>query len=104
MKAAPAPPAVTAGSSRFRPDEFLDTWDAKNVPQQHDLKSAIIQAFSLNATDDYVYHAIASVTLGQVQAAIDHGAANGMHAWYRDEAGDQVTRISWGFLSVGANF
>jgi hypothetical protein len=78
------------GSRDFKPERFLGSWDPTFLPVNNDLRSSIVQAFGLAPDDDYVYHAIASVTLTQVQAAIDHGDANGMHAWYRDEAGIQV--------------
>ncbi|KIW00133.1 uncharacterized protein PV09_08311 [Verruconis gallopava] len=83
--------AKTIGSSHFDPVRFLESWNASTrAPQNNDLRAAIMNAFGLKPTDDYVYHAIASVTLAQVQVAIDHGSANGMHAWYRDEAGQQI--------------
>lgn len=49
-----------------------------------DLASAIAESFSLPTRDSYTYHAIVSVTLAQVQHVISLGAANGLHAWYRD--------------------
>lgn len=82
--------ANTIGSANFDAEQFLATWDAKSIPQNNDLRTAIVKAFRLKQTDDYVYHAIASVTLLQVQVAIDHGDLNGMHAWYRDGNGQQV--------------
>lgn len=82
----------TVGSSSFDPDQFIEQWDEANVPQDNDLKKCIVRAFKLKANDDYVYHAIASVTLDQVQAAINARRLNGMHAWYRDEKGDLVSQ------------
>lgn len=82
--------AETVGSRNFEPDRFLHSWDLEGLPVKNNLRSAIVQAFGLREDDNYVYHATASVTLAQVQTAIDHGDANGMHAWYRDEAGNQV--------------
>ncbi|KAL8638562.1 MAG: hypothetical protein Q9228_004290, partial [Teloschistes exilis] len=91
MPPAKGPRAQTTGSSDFDPDAFFEKW-AKNgnalLPQNNDLRSSIISAFNLAQSDNYVYHAIASVTLAQVQEAIDHGAENGMHAWYPKEAGE----------------
>ncbi|KAI4194549.1 MAG: hypothetical protein LQ350_007709 [Teloschistes chrysophthalmus] len=90
MPPAKGPRAQTTGSSKFDPDVFFENW-AKNgntlLPQNNDLRTSIISAFNLAQSDNYVYHAIASVTLAQVQEAIDHGAENGMHAWYPDETG-----------------
>ncbi|KAK8073751.1 hypothetical protein PG994_004650 [Apiospora phragmitis] len=46
--------------------------------------SAIAVSFNLPPRDAYVYHAIVSVTLAQVQHVIGMGGANGLHTWYRD--------------------
>ena len=86
------PKAITIGSSSFDPGQFLDRWQASDVPQDNNLGDSIRTSFGLKPTDDYVYHAVASVTLAQVQVAIHHGDANGMHAWYRDESGQQVAQ------------
>ncbi|KAK8099242.1 uncharacterized protein PG998_012483 [Apiospora kogelbergensis] len=48
-----------------------------------DFASAIAVSFNLPPRDAYVYHAIVSVTLAQVQHVIGMGAANGLHTWYR---------------------
>ncbi len=90
--------AITVDSKDFYPDQFLNTWHPAGIPQNNDLRTAIVKSFRLKQTDDYVYHAIASVTLSQVQVAIDHGNVNGMHAWYRDIAGQQVTQSPFLFL------
>lgn len=89
------PPSARArpnvvGSSSFDPDQFIDQWDEAVVPRDNDLKQCIIRAFKLKPNDDYVYHAMASVNLDQVQAAVNAGGINGMHAWYRDENRHQV--------------
>ena len=84
------PCAQTTGSSHFDPDEFFDSWaeDANTLlPQNDSLRSSIIAAFKLAESDKYIYHAIASVTLAQVQESIDHGGENGLHAWYPDASG-----------------
>jgi hypothetical protein len=88
----PPPPrgAYAEGSSFFDPDDFFRSWDASLVPQNNDLRSAINKAFNLLPTDDYVYHATASLSLAQVQVAIDNGNKNGLLAWYREENGEQV--------------
>jgi hypothetical protein len=80
----------TVGASSFDPDAFFEKRDEAIVPYNNHLQACIKRAFKLKPNDDYVYHAIASVTLEQVQIAINHGSANGMHAWYRDEKGEQV--------------
>ena len=48
------------------------------------LFAAIQSYFAIPPNDTYVYHAIVSVTLSQVQVAIDAGSANGLHDWYHD--------------------
>lgn len=80
----------TVGASSFDPDTFFEQWDESIAPVDNHLQACIQRAFKLKPNDDYVYHAIASVTLEQVQVAINHGNANGMHAWYRDGKGEQV--------------
>ncbi|KAL8901204.1 MAG: hypothetical protein Q9192_000681 [Flavoplaca navasiana] len=84
------PRAQTTGSAQYDPDAFFASW-AKDfkapIPQGNNLRSSIIAAFDLAQSDNYVYHAVASVTLAQVQAAIQHGGGNGLHAWYPNEAG-----------------
>ncbi|KAI1401492.1 hypothetical protein F4819DRAFT_326682 [Hypoxylon fuscum] len=52
------------------------------------LQSAIAVSFSLPPPrrDPYVYHAIVSVTLPEVQHVISLGGQNGLHAWYRGPA------------------
>ncbi|KAL1870021.1 hypothetical protein VTK73DRAFT_2830 [Phialemonium thermophilum] len=53
--------------------------------QKNDFRQAITTWFKLPLSDNYVYHAITSTQLAQVQEVIDHGRANGLHDWYRDE-------------------
>ena len=84
--------ARTTGASYFNPDTLFDSWGSKpqTLPQENDLASSIKTTFNLPYNDKYVYHAIASVTLSQVQEAINHGAAQGLHGWYFDEEGKPV--------------
>ncbi|EPS42967.1 hypothetical protein H072_3081 [Dactylellina haptotyla CBS 200.50] len=87
----PALKAVTTGSAAFTPDSFFSAWTderQKDPVPNNDLRSAIIRAFELKPDDAYVYHAIASVTLQQVQTAVAQGGDRGLHAWYRDEKGE----------------
>lgn len=58
--------------------------------EKNDLRSAIVEGFNLPENDSYVYHAIASVTLSQVQAAIEAGTTNGLCDWYVNEQGISV--------------
>ncbi|KAF2136303.1 uncharacterized protein K452DRAFT_280141 [Aplosporella prunicola CBS 121167] len=77
-------PSTIGAQSPFDPDAFLATWSAaSSLPlQNNDLRTAIIRAFDLPPTDDYVYHAVASVTLAQVQHALGFGGKHGLHGWY----------------------
>lgn len=82
----------TTGTSSFDPDALFGAWrdGRKFLPVNNDLRSAILTTFSLPQKDNYIYHAIASVTLAQVQQAIEYGGKNGLHAWYIDEDGKPV--------------
>jgi hypothetical protein len=85
----------TFGSTSFEPDLFIKQWNLDLVPKSegNDLNGCIQKAFGLKNTDDYVYHAIASVTLQQVQSAVNAGSRNGMHAWYKDGQGKPVSSV-----------
>lgn len=78
------------GSSNFDPEAYFKSWPSSPGTQNDDLETLIKQTFGLSASDSYVYHAVASVTLGEVQRAIGHGGQLGLHAWYLDEQGKQV--------------
>ena len=82
----------TTGASYFDPDALFDAWldGLKSLSVNDDFRSSIITTFNLSQQDNYVYHAIANVMLGQVQQAIEHGGKNGLHAWYLDENGQPV--------------
>ena len=83
--------ARTTGSADFDPDALFDSWSTtKTLPEDHDLRSSIIASFNLPSNDHYVYHAIASVTLDDVQQAIAGGSQHGLHAWYVDDDGETV--------------
>ena len=81
--------------SHIDPDTLFEKWasSGKTLPIDNDLRSSIISTFSLSQNDSYVYHAMASVTLFQVQKAIDHGGESGLHAWYLDDEGKPVDTI-----------
>lgn len=76
------------GVPKWDPAEYIADKDLQASASKHlandDLASAIAESFSLSPRDSYTYHAIVSVTLGQVQHVVKLGAANGLHAWYRD--------------------
>lgn len=90
MRPAKGPRAQTIGSAQFEPGTFFDSWakDPGSLPPlDNDLRTSITTAFNLPESDNYVYHAVASVTLKQMQEAIEHGGQNGLHAWYTDGSG-----------------
>lgn len=100
--------AKTVGSATWTPDDFLKQWaqpDSTSHPRAHldhdDLETSIKQSFALPENDSYVYHAVASVTLHQVQQAIQAGNKNGMHAWYLEDNGDQARPLC---LTRGASY
>ncbi|KAK6544052.1 hypothetical protein TWF694_000765 [Orbilia ellipsospora] len=82
------PGPKTYWSGGLTSDIFFTAWTEekqKDPVPNNDFRTAIIQAFGLGQDDVYVYHAIASATLKQVQNAIAQGGNQGLHAWYRDE-------------------
>jgi hypothetical protein len=78
----------TVGAESFDPDDLFQDEQKLKEANSHlannDLRSAVIAFFALPATDDYVYHAISSVTLAQVQQAVQQGGQHGLHDWYKD--------------------
>ncbi|MCJ1475753.1 hypothetical protein MMC13_004417 [Lambiella insularis] len=81
----------TTGSTKFSPPTFFTTWSTSpSLPQSNDLLTSITTAFSLPSPDTYTYHAIASVTLSQVQSAIAAGSTTGLHAWYLSPSGEPL--------------
>lgn len=82
--------ARTIGAVGFDPDAFFDIWNKEQLVLENNFKSSFIKTFDLPQNDTYVYHAIASVTLDQVQQAVDHGGEALLHAWYRDLDGKSV--------------
>ena len=86
----------TKGSSQFHPDSLFAAWESgqKTLPKDNDLRSSIISTFNLPPNDDYIYHATASVTLSQVQTAINHGGDSGLHAWYLDQEAKPVNHLT----------
>ena len=85
------PTATTVGSKDFNPDKLISDQSILSqvsvLLKDDKFRNAILTAFSLPEGDDYIYHATASVTLTQVQAAINAGSKNGLHDWYLDENG-----------------
>ncbi|KAK3694259.1 hypothetical protein B0T22DRAFT_533344 [Podospora appendiculata] len=84
-----ATPAVVhcVGSATFVPSDAIeDTATHEKALQallaDDDFETAIKTWFRIPDDDAYEYIATASMTLAQVQKAINMGSANGMHAWY----------------------
>jgi len=88
-------PPYTAGSRSFDPQQLLQDEEKLETANaflgKDDLRSAITIYFSLPENDNYIYHAVASVTLAQVQQAILHGDQHGLHDWYKDGDGRPVS-------------
>ncbi|EFQ26823.1 uncharacterized protein GLRG_02643 [Colletotrichum graminicola M1.001] len=80
------------GSPTFSPDEYAKDAArrerANELLAKDDFYGAIVVSFRLPERDDYVYHAMTAVRLAEVQRVVAMGAANGMHAWYRDDEND----------------
>ncbi|KAK3939450.1 hypothetical protein QBC46DRAFT_149618 [Diplogelasinospora grovesii] len=81
------------GSPTFAPAAAIEDRDAHcralEALQANDLEKAIKAWFNVPDRDDYVYHAMVSVQLAQVQRVVSVGGANGLHAWYRGEQGGE---------------
>lgn len=95
----------TIGVATFDPEKLLsdqETHDKVRLAlNENKLADAIRAAFSLSNKDKYTYHANASITLDQAQAAVDAGGANGLCAWYpseevfKDENGAERRKLSY---------
>lgn len=85
--------AQTEGSTSFDPDSFFEAWAKEEItpPYDNNFRRFIIRAFGLELSDDYQYQATAVVSLLQAQTYVEFGAQGGLHAWYRDEAGKEVS-------------
>jgi predicted negative regulator of RcsB-dependent stress response len=95
-------PPFTLGSKSFDPENLFQDEEklkaANNYLEKNDLRSAVTALFALAENDSYVYHAIASVTLAQVQQAILQGHHHGLHDWYKDGDGKAVSLICGVFV------
>lgn len=99
-------PAQGTSSSNPRnyfsePDCYAKVLDSLS---RNDLRSAIITGFGLSSHDDYVYRAIASVTLSQVQGAVEAGTENGLCDWYPAVDGSSVCLTYGRFLGGAKDF
>ncbi|KAF2089397.1 hypothetical protein K490DRAFT_63533 [Saccharata proteae CBS 121410] len=87
MPAQPKEPRTEGSLKPFNPDAFFDAWTEESLPKDNDFRGAIIKAFNLPPNDSYEYHAMATVTLPQVQHVINFGGQHHLHDWYVDEEG-----------------
>lgn len=86
--------AETQGSTTFNPDTFFDAWakDELTPPYDNDFRKFIIRAFGLKPDDNFVYRAVAEVTLLQAQTYLEFGGQGGLHKWYVDGQGNEVSQ------------
>ena len=86
------------GSPAFQPEDLIQDVDrqkeAQDLLTKHDLYNASRVLLHLPEPDTYTYHAMTSVKLAEVQKVVNLGAANGLHAWYRNEDGSPVRIIT----------
>lgn len=73
---------------------------AEELLAKDDFAGAIRSFFQIPVGDDYVYHALASVKLEEVQRAVESGGAGGRHAWYRRSEDGQPVSLSFFVCSV----
>lgn len=101
---APKTPS-TVGVASFDPEQLFSDPETHTKTReslnQNNLENAIRAAFGVSDKDRYTYHATASVSLAQAQAAVEAGPSNGLCAWYldpeiiKDEDGTQRRRIRY---------
>ena len=84
--------ARTDGSSTFEPDKFFEAWSKDEItpPYDNNFRRFVIRSFGLPLDDSYGYQATTEVSLLQAQTYLEFGAQGGLHAWYRDEKGEEV--------------
>ncbi|KAF5488984.1 hypothetical protein CGCS363_v012383 [Colletotrichum siamense] len=80
------------GAPEFDPKAYAEDRErhekANQLLAQNNLYSAVNLSFGIDPRrDTYVYHAMTSVRLPQVQEIVNMGGKNGLHAWYRDDEG-----------------
>lgn len=85
--------AQTDGSTTFDPDKFFESWSKEEItpPYDNNFRRFIIRSFGLPLHDDYGYRAATEVTLLQAQTHVEFGAQGGLHRWYVDENGQEVS-------------
>ncbi|KAL8350939.1 hypothetical protein RB601_000888 [Gaeumannomyces tritici] len=97
-----AAPAVYCVGSRGPFDPEARTDDAEGILMRgaaealarNDLRGAIRSWFDIPERDGYVYHALMSVRLDEVQRAVDVAAQKGSPPWYRAPDGEPLPPLS----------
>ena len=96
------------GSPSFQPQQLIEDANRQSKAQQHlandELRAASRVLLSLPDPDAYVYHAMTSVKLAEVQRIVSMGGVNGLHGWYRAEDGTPVRRPSTNTMFAQASF
>jgi hypothetical protein len=89
--------ASTQGSPSFDPDAFFEAWAQETLtpPYDNDFRKFIIKAFGLKPNDSFVYRAVAEVTLLQAQTYLEFGGQGGLHGWYLDGEGKEVSFLNF---------
>ena len=82
--------ARTLEAGLFDPDTFISRWSKGELqpPDDRDLGSTIKEAFKLKPNDNYVYHAVASVSLEDMRRYLSAGDVGMLQAWYFEEDND----------------
>ena len=85
---------TAASTASSNPNKYFSAASALETSkarlEEDNFRDAVITGFGLEQDDSFVYHAIASVTLEQVQSAVDAGTAHGLCDWYLDGDGKVV--------------
>jgi hypothetical protein len=82
-------------SPKFKPNDLVEEPErlakANELLQKNDLYNASRVIFDLPEVDRYVYHAMVSVKLAQVQHIVELGDDEGLHDWYHNDDGTSVS-------------
>ena len=96
--AAKTVPPHCVGNPNFDPSKaFADTENYEKalraLNEDSDFDKAIRTWFGIPDEDDYVYHAVASVTLRQAQRAVEVAREKGLCLWYDGVLGEGVVSV-----------
>jgi hypothetical protein len=83
------------GNPSFTPADIIQDIERQKQTlaylEKNDLLRAATCLFGLPEKDTYVYHAMTSVRLAEVQHIVGLGGVNGLHDWYRVNAATVCT-------------